>query len=51
MIKWLICLIWGHDLNQGKKANIFRHDGQNETLVGRYLLCDRCKKYIEVLHV
>lgn len=51
MIKWLICLVWGHDLNEDKKANITYHKDDTEIIVGRYLQCNRCHKYKEVFHV
>lgn len=49
MIKWLICFIWGHDLNKDPKnyAKIIstRHDTGVESITGMSSQCLRCLKF------
>lgn len=43
MIKWLICFIWGHDLNRDPEKYVRLKDGA--ITIGLTSQCLRCLKY------
>jgi hypothetical protein len=43
MIKWLICLIWGHNLDMTQTLNLRRRT--DNTVAGVQALCKRCQHY------
>jgi len=47
MIKWLICLLWGHKFEQNKICPFHFEDGKgNRYMKGGAKECNRCGKHI-----
>jgi hypothetical protein len=48
MIKWIVCLIWGHDLDiqNTRKLELFlRPRDITPTIIRPQAFCKRCQKY------
>jgi hypothetical protein len=55
MIKWLICFIWGHNLDKDKSNFITRTGVEVDTgktlIIGVITRCLRCGKFKEIARI
>ncbi len=50
MIKWIFCIIWGHNIDRKDQSNLLVYNIQNDPQPDKHIRywCLRCQKYIKV---
>ncbi len=48
MLKWIWCLLWGHDIEKNDHVKRTFVDDENNTTFHYAFWCKRCKKYRRV---